>query len=248
MRFKGRVVLVTGGSRGIGREIALHFATEGANVAITYEENSKAAQSAVESVRSLGVVGRAYKVDVSDHNAVRKTVEEVLADFVDINILVNNAGIFERRLVRDMSETEWDRMVKIDLKGVFNTCKFVSIRMMERRSGRIINIGSFAGKRGSAGHAHYAAAKAGVLAFTRSLARELASYGVTVNAVNPGRIDTEMLTPFRENEAERWKTDTPLRRLGRPSDVASTVLFLASDGAEYITGETIEVNGGLLMD
>jgi 3-oxoacyl-[acyl-carrier protein] reductase len=248
MRFSGQVTLVTGASRGIGREIALRFAAEGGNVAITYATNSKAAESTLECIRALGVVGRAYKVDVSDHNGVGEIVERVLADFMGINILVNNAGIFEQRLVSDMSENEWDRTVNIDLKGVFNTCKFVSLRMIQQRAGRIINIGSFVAKRGSARHAHYAAAKAGVLAFTRSLARELAPYGVTVNAVNPGRIDTEMLIPFRENEEERWKADTPLQRLGRPSDVASAVLFLSSDEAEYITGETIEVNGGLLMD
>ena len=224
------------------------MAKRGASLAINYFDNTAAALDTLSTVESLTPGARLYQKDVSNYSQANEMVDEVVRDFGKIDVLVNCAGIYSEKPVAELTEEDWDKTIAVDLKAVFNVCKFASIKMSARRYGKIVNIGSFAGKRGSRLHAHYAAAKAGVLGFTRSLARELAPFGITVNAVNPGRIRTEMIERYSATHAERWKSDTPLGRLGEPSDVAHVVVFLASRDADYITGETIEVNGGLLMD
>lgn len=243
--FAGKRVLVTGGSRGIGRAIVLAFAQCGAYVAFCYHSDHAAAE-AVKRASSSHI--DSFQVDVTDAAAVAALVARV-QEGGRIDVLVNNAGSFPAVNVIDMTAADWDRVIRTNLYGVFYCCQAVLPGMIAAGGGAIVNIASIAGQRGSARHAHYAAAKGGVLAFTRSLAREVIEQNVRVNAVSPGRIATELLVNAQTaHELDRWMADTPARRLGAPEEVAAAVLFLASPAGSYIVGETIAVNGGLLME
>lgn len=239
-----RVVLVTGGSRGIGRAIVLAFARNGASVVFSYAREREAANEVCSEAE-----GRAYAVhaDLSRRDHVDLLMGACRRQFDRLDVLVNNAGVFDEASIEVTTDEQWDRAIAINLTSVFLLTR-AAMPLLRTSHGCIVNIASQAGKRGSARHAAYAASKGGVLAFTRSAARELASEGVRVNAVSPGRIDTDLLEPFRERDAGRWQRDIPLARLGTADEVAAAVLFLTGEGAGYITGETLEVNGGLLMD
>ncbi|MCS6826600.1 MAG: 3-oxoacyl-ACP reductase FabG [Caldilinea sp.] len=247
--FAGRRVLVTGGSRGIGRAITLAFARLGAEVAFCYRSDQGAAEALLREAATEGLRVQAYQADVADSAAVQQLVADVQSAVGPIDVLVNNAGFFPAATVLEMTAAEWDAVLRTNLYAVFYCSQAVLPGMIAAGGGAIINIASVAGQRGSARHAHYAAAKGGVLAFTRSLAREVIAYNIRVNAVSPGRIATELLIS-EENAQEyaRWMADTPARRLGTVDEVADAVLFLASPASAYIVGETIAVNGGLLMD
>lgn len=244
--LKGKIAMVTGSGRGIGRRIALEMAGCGADVAVL-DIDEQSASSVSGELSALGVRSRAFRCDVSDSAEVEKVVEEVLRDFGRIDILVNNAGITRDTLLLRMKEEEWDLVLRVNLKSAFNCTKAVARHMLKQKSGRIINISSVIGLMGNAGQANYAASKAGLLGFTRSVARELASRGITVNAVAPGFIQTEMTAVLPEEVKKRLMEQVPLGSLGLPEDVAVTVAFLASDKARYITGQVINVDGGMVM-
>ncbi len=248
MRLKNKVAIVTGGGRGIGLAIALAFAREGAHVAIC-DVNASLLDTARAEIEALGGRGLALRADVADKAQVSRMVGDVLRELGTIDILVNNAGIYEVLPIEEITEEQWERTLAVNLKGVFLCSQAVMGHMKRQRSGRIVNMASVAGKTGGqlAG-AHYSASKAGVMCFTKSLAREVAPYGITVNAVAPGRIDTPMIRIASDEENEALRAATPLGRLGKPEDVARAVVFLASDEASFITGEILDVNGGLLMD
>ncbi len=246
MRLKEKVSVVTGAAKGIGREIALRFAQEGADVAAwdvdTDEMESLKAEIEGKGRRFLGL-----QVDVSDFDTVKTAVENVLDGFSRIDILINNAGITRDNLIIRMSEVDWDSVIDVNLKGVFNCTKAISRVMLKQKSGRIINISSVIGIFGNAGQSNYAASKGGIISFTKSIAKELASRGITVNAIAPGFIDTGMTGLLGDEVREKYLQSVPLRRMGTGKDVAEAALFLASDQASYITGETIRVDGGLAM-
>ncbi len=244
--LKGKIAMVTGSGRGIGRRIALEMAGCGADVAVL-DIDEQSASSVSGELSALGVRSRAFRCDVSDSAEVEKVVEEVLRDFGRIDILVNNAGITRDTLLLRMKEEEWDLVLRVNLKSAFNCTKAVARHMLKQKSGRIINISSVIGLMGNAGQANYAASKAGLLGFTRSVARELASRGITVNAVAPGFIQTEMTAVLPEEVKKRLMEQVPLGSLGLPEDVAVTEAFLASDKARYITGQVINVDGGMVM-
>ncbi len=245
--FAGRVVLVTGGSRGIGRAVVLVFAAQGAQVAFCYRSDQAAAQALCREAADRQVA--AYQADVGDLAAATALVDTVAARYGRLDVLVNNAGHFPKTPVAEMDPAEWDSVLHSNLYAVFYCCRAALPYMARQGGGSIVNLASIAGKRGSAFHAHYAAAKGGVLAFTRSLAREVIGQGIRVNAVCPGRIATDLLWGDAGlNDAARWQADTPIRRLGTPEEVAAAVLFLAGAASSYIVGETLDVDGGLLMD
>lgn len=247
--FTGKRVLVTGGSRGIGRAIVLAFAQRGAEVAFCYRSDHAAAKEVKQAGADFGAQIDRFQTDVTDAAAVAALVGRVQGERGAIDVLVNNAGSFPATKVIDMAPAEWDAVVRTNLYSVFYCCQAVLPGMIAAGGGAIINIASIAGQRGSTRHAHYAAAKGGVLAFTRSLAREVIEHNIRVNAVSPGRIATELLVNEQTaHEFARWMADTPARRLGTPEEVAEVVLFLASPASSYIVGETIAVNGGLLME
>lgn len=241
MRLQNKTALVTGAGRGIGRAIAVALAQAGAYVAACDLDTG----DSLAAIQAAGGRGQAFTLDVTDKARIQQVVEQVGR----VDILVNNAGIYEVLSIAEISEAQWDRVLAVNLKGTFLCSQAVMGQMKERGQGRIINMASSAGKTGGVlSGAHYAASKAGIICFTKSLAREMGPYGVTVNAVSPGRIDTPMIkaAPAEENEAIRLQT--PLQQIGQPEDVAQAVLFLASEEARFITGEILDVNGGLLMD
>ncbi len=243
----GKIALVTGASRGIGKAIALELAHHGAHVVVNYAGSEQAAQDVVDLIASRG--GRSFKfqANVSRYLEVEAMVKATIDTFGSLDILVNNAGITRDNLIMRMKEEEFDDVIAINLKGVFNCIKAVTRPMMKQRSGRIINISSVVGVLGNAGQANYVAAKAGVIGLTKSTARELASRSITVNAVAPGFIETDMTQALTEEMREQLRKQIPLDRLGQPSDVAKAVLFLASDDASYMTGQTIHIDGGMYM-
>ncbi len=245
--LKGKTAVVTGASRGLGRAIALHMARAGANVAVVYAGNQAAAADTAVRIRELGVKAEAYRCDVADFEATKALTEAVIAEFGGIDILVNNAGIVRDSLVLSMKEQDFDAVVNTSLKGAFNMIRHTYQHFMKKRAGRIINISSIAGIMGNAGQANYASAKAGVIGLTKSVARELAARGVTCNAIAPGFIKTDMTDALPEKVKERALEAIPVRRMGVPDDVAALAVFLAGDGAGYITGEVIRVDGGLCM-
>lgn len=242
-----KVALITGASRGIGKAIALKMAAQGANIAVIYSGNEQAAEETVQEIRTMGRQAEIYRCDVSDFDKAAATVKAVLKQFGTIDILVNNAGITRDNLILMMKEQEFDEVIDTNLKGAFNMIRHVSGTMLRKKTGRIINITSVSGMMGNAGQANYAAAKAGMIGLTKTTAKELASRGITCNAIAPGFVETDMAKKLGEDVLENARKAIPLARLGRPEDIADTAVFLASDSAAYITGEVIKVDGGLYI-
>jgi 3-oxoacyl-[acyl-carrier protein] reductase len=247
MKTEGKNALVTGASRGIGREIALELARQGANVAVNYAGSEKMANDVVAEIKSLGRKAIAVQADVADGDSVSTMMKQVVEQFGTIDILVNNAGITRDNLLMRMKEEDWDAVIDTNLKGVFLCTKAVTRQMMKQRSGRIINISSIVGVGGNAGQANYVAAKAGVIGLTKTTAKELASRGITVNAVAPGFITTDMTDQLNEDVKAEMLKQIPLARLGEPQDIAKVVVFLASEDSRYMTGQTLHVDGGMIM-
>ncbi|MFH1691486.1 MAG: 3-oxoacyl-[acyl-carrier-protein] reductase [Candidatus Omnitrophota bacterium] len=246
MNLEGKVCLVTGGARGIGREIALLFAKEGSDVVIC-DVNLEAAQSTQKEIEALGRKSMSFSTDVTVFKQVEDMMNLILDNFKHLDILINNAGITKDGLLLRMSETDWDSVLSVNLKGVFSCTKAVSKYMVKQRSGKIVNIASIIGIMGNAGQANYAASKGGIISFTKSIAKELASRNINVNAVAPGFIQTAMTDKLTEEQRTRMLANIPLNRLGVAQDVAQACLFLASAQAGYITGQTIVVDGGMCM-
>lgn len=247
MLLDGKVALVTGGSRGIGRAIAVALAREGAKLAINFAGNEKAAEETKALVEQAGSEAILLKADVSDRDADAALIDTVIKTYGKIDILVNNAGITRDSLMFRMKEDDFDAVIDTNLRSVFYLTKAAAKSMMKKRTGRIINMSSVVGLTGNAGQVNYAAAKAGVLGITKSAAKELASRGITVNAVAPGFIETDMTDVLSDTVKESLLHEIPLKRMGEPKDVANAVLFLASDQSAYITGQVIHVDGGLVM-
>ncbi|MDD2218282.1 MAG: 3-oxoacyl-[acyl-carrier-protein] reductase [Eubacteriales bacterium] len=245
--LKGKTALITGGSRGIGKAIALAMGAQGANVALFYAGNEKAARETCESVKKLGVEAECWQCDVSDFEASGKSVKEVLSRFGNIDILVNNAGITRDNLILTMKKEEFDEVVDTNLKGSFYMIKHMCGPFMKQKRGTIINIASVSGMMGNAGQANYSSAKAGVIGLTKSVARELAPRGITCNAIAPGFIVTDMTDKMQDAAKESVVAMIPLKKMGRPEDIANTAVFLASENAAYITGEIIKVDGGIYI-
>ncbi|AUN15389.1 3-oxoacyl-[acyl-carrier-protein] reductase [Paraclostridium sordellii] len=245
--LNGKVALITGGSRGIGKAIAIKLASYKANIVINYTSNKEHALKVKEEIESYGVKSIVIKCDVSKSDEVNNMIEEVVKEFGQIDILVNNAGITRDGLLMRMKEEDFDSVIDINLKGVFNCTKSATKYMMKKRYGKIINISSVVGLIGNAGQANYCASKAGVIGLTKSSARELASRNINVNAIAPGFIDTDMTSVLNENLKETMLKNIPQNRFGSPEDVANLVLFLASDMSSYITGQIINVDGGMVM-
>ena len=242
-----KIALVTGSSRGIGRAVCLELAKGGANVVLCYAGNESAASETVSACEALGAKALAVKCDVSDGAQVKNLMDEAVKAFGRIDILVNNAGITRDGLLMMMKEEDFDAVISSNLRGTFLCMKAVSRLMMKQRCGRIVNLSSVVGLRGNAGQVNYAASKAGVIGMTKSLAKELASRGVTVNAVAPGFIDTDMTAAMTEAAKTATLAAIPMQRLGKPEDVAKAVAFLASDSAAYNTGQVLAVDGGMAM-
>ena len=247
MLLAEKTALVTGASRGIGRATALELAKAGAKVAVNFAGNRAAAEEVVSLVEAAGGQAMLVQADVGNAVDVETMLKAVVERFGKIDILVNNAGITRDNLIMRMKEEDWDAVIHTNLKGIFNCTKAVSKLMMKQRYGRIINMASVVGVMGNAGQANYAAAKAGVIGFTKSMAKELASRNITVNAVAPGYISTDMTAALPEQAKAELQAQIPLQRLGTPEDVAAAVLFLVSPGADYITGQTLHVDGGMVM-
>lgn len=246
MRLKGKVALVTGASRGIGRAVAEALGAEGAAVAVNYAQNKRAAEEVVAALGARGVPALAVQADVADYGAVSRMVNEILEQFGAIDVLVNNAGIWRGGRLQKVTKADWDTVIDTNLKGVFNCTQAVLRSMVPRKQGKIINISSVIGIVGFPGDTIYGASKAGIIGFTKSLAKELARYGITVNAVAPGIIATDMNQALDEKVRERLAQSIPLGRLGTPEDVAEVVCFLAC-GAGYVTGQVWVVDGGYTM-
>jgi len=247
MQIEGKIAFVTGASRGIGRAIALTLAEAGADVVVNYAGNAAAAEEVAAEIRKMGRRALILQGDVSQTEAAASMLDAVVAEFGRCDILVNNAGITRDGLLMRMKEEDWDAVLDTNLKGVFNCTKAALKYMMKQRSGKIVNIASVVGIMGNAGQANYAAAKAGCIGFTKSAAKEVASRGITVNAVAPGLIATDMTSVLPEKVIEEMASGIPLKRAGQPVDVAKAVLFLVSDDAAYITGQTLNVDGGMVM-
>ena len=245
--LEGKTALVTGAGRGIGREIALTLAKEGASVIINYNGSRERAEEVERLIRGMGGTASVYECNVSDFQACERMAKDLVKEYGHIDILVNNAGITRDGLIMKMKEEDFDAVLNINLKGTFNTIRHFSRQMLKQRSGKIINIASVSGILGNAGQANYAASKAGVIGLTKTMARELCSRGITVNAVAPGFVDTEMTKVLPEDVKEAALRQIPLGRFGKPSDVANAVAFLASEKADYITGQVISVDGGMNM-
>ena len=245
MSLNGKTALVTGASRGIGRAIALRLAEDGANVAVIYAGSADKAKAVVNEITALGVNAKAYRCNVADSAAVNETVKAVTNDLGKIDILVNNAGITRDGLMLRMKDEDFDAVLDTNLKGAFNMIRACYSGFIRKKSGRIINISSVSGIMGNAGQANYSASKAGVIGLTKSVARELASRGITCNAVAPGFIQTDMTENLGDNNP--LLNSIPLGRLGKPEDIAAAVAFLASDSAAYLTGEVLKVDGGLAI-
>ncbi|NOV03204.1 3-oxoacyl-[acyl-carrier-protein] reductase [Paenibacillus planticolens] len=243
----GKVALVTGASRGIGRAIALHLAEHGADVAVNYAGSEAAAGEVVAAIEAMGRKAIKLRADVSSYQESEELVKQTIEKFGKIDILVNNAGITRDNLIMRMKEEEFDQVIATNLKGVFNCVKAVTRPMMKQRSGRIINISSVVGVLGNPGQANYVAAKAGVIGLTKATAKELSSRGITVNAVAPGFIETDMTDKLSGETREQMLKQIPLERLGQPEEIAKVVRFLASDDASYMTGQTLHVDGGMYM-
>ena len=243
-----RIVIITGGSKGIGRAIALRFAEEKARlVLVHYDPDEVASQETLEKLAKRGIQAESHKVDVSSSEAADALVKEVLSRFGRVDVLVNNAGITRDTLLMRMSEKDWDTVMSVNLKSVFNCTQAVVRSMIKQRAGRIVSISSVVGQIGNAGQANYSASKAGIMGFTKTIARELAGRGITVNAVAPGFINTEMTAVLSEKARQAFMQQIPMGRMGEPEEVSEAVYWLCSDAAGYITGQVLHVNGGLYM-
>ncbi|ABK61712.1 3-ketoacyl-ACP reductase [Clostridium novyi A str. NCTC 538] len=241
----GKNAIVTGSSRGIGRAIAIKLAELGANIILNYRNNVASVKEVIKEIETKGVKVMAIQGDVSNFEDAKKVVDEAKEKLGSIDILVNNAGITKDTLLMRMKEEDFDKVIEVNLKGVFNCTKNIVPIMMKQRSGRIINISSIVGLSGNAGQSNYAAAKAGIIGFTKSVAKEIATRGITVNAIAPGFISTDMTDVLSDKVKEEIKKNIPLRRIGEGKDIANTVAFLASDMGAYITGQVISVDGGM---
>lgn len=247
MIFSGKTVLITGGSRGIGKSVALAYGAEGANVVVNYTSNPQKAEEVVAEIKAFGVEAMAISCDVSDDSAVERMIETIEKEFHTIDILVNNAGITRDGLLIRMKDSDWDQVMDINLKGTYLCTKHVGKKMLKRKSGNIVNITSVVGLTGNAGQSNYSASKAGVIGFTKSVAKEFAVRQIRVNAVAPGFIATDMTEKLSQEVIETYKTAIPLGRMGDPEDVAKAVLFLSSDQSSYMTGQIITVDGGMTL-
>jgi 3-oxoacyl-[acyl-carrier protein] reductase len=247
MNLQGKAALVTGASRGIGREIALELARQGANVAVNYSGSEAKALEVVAEIQALGRESFAIQCDVAINESVTNMVKATIERFGSLDILVNNAGITRDNLLMRMKDDEWDAVINTNLKGVFLCTRAVTRQMMKQRSGRIINIASIVGVIGNPGQANYVAAKAGVIGLTKTTAKELSSRGITVNAVAPGFITTDMTDKLTDEVKEAMLKEIPLAQFGEPRDIANVVAFLASEGGRYMTGQTLHVDGGMYM-
>jgi len=245
--FKDKNVLVTGGTRGIGKAIVMRFAQEGANVAFTFRSSTEEANALIAQLEGSGVKARAFQADAADFSAAESAVAEIVADWGSMDIIVNNAGVTRDNLMLRMSEEDFDAVVGTNLKSVFNYSKAAYRQMMRQRYGRIVNLSSVVGVMGNAGQTNYAASKAGIIGFSKSLAKELGARGVTVNVVAPGYVETDMTSSLSEAARDAMLGSVPVGRAATPDDIASAVLFLASDEASYITGHVLHVDGGLAM-
>ena len=244
--LQGKTAIVTGATRGIGKGIAIEFANQGANVLFTYSSSEKLAKQLEHKFKDSDVIVKGYKSDASSYDESVILIEKILKDFTEINILVNNAGITRDNLLMRMTEDDFDKVIEVNLKSVFNMTKAVQRTMLKQRSGSIINMSSVVGVKGNAGQSNYAASKAGIIGFSKSIALELGSRNIRCNVIAPGFIETEMTEVLDEKVVEEWRNSIPLKRGGNPKDIAGTCVWLASDLSSYVTGQTIHVNGGLL--
>lgn len=247
MDLSNKIALVTGGASGIGRTISLELAKKHATVIVNYNRSREAADSLVEEINQMGEKALAIQADVSKYADAERLIKEILAQFGQLHIVVNNAGITDDALILRMSEEQFDKVIATNLKGVWNVCKHAAKPLLKSGYGRLINISSVSGVMGNAGQSNYSSAKAGIIGMTKALAREFASRNVTVNAIAPGFIETDMTKKLPEEAVKAWAEQIPLKRFGKPEDVAHAVVFLASEEASYITGHTLEVDGGLVM-
>ena len=244
--LQNKTVLITGASRGIGKGIATVFAEHGANVVFTYSSSVDAANALETELQSLGIQAKGYQSNAADFEQTQELVENVLADFSTIDVLINNAGITKDNLLMRISEEDFDKVIEVNLKSVFNLTKAVQRTMLKQRHGSIINMSSVVGVKGNAGQSNYAASKAGIIGFSKSIALELGSRNIRCNVIAPGFIETEMTAKLSEEVVAGWRAGIPLKRGGSPNDVANACVFLASDLSSYITGQVINVDGGML--
>lgn len=244
--LENKTVLITGASRGIGRGIATVFAEHGANVVFTYSSSVDAANALEKELQSLGVQAKGYQSNAADFDQAQELVEKVLADFSTIDVLINNAGITKDNLLMRISEEDFDKVIEVNLKSVFNLTKAVQRTMLKQRHGSIINMSSVVGVKGNAGQSNYAASKAGIIGFSKSIAIELGSRNIRCNVIAPGFIETEMTAQLSDDVVAGWRAGIPLKRGGSPTDVANACVFLASDLSSYITGQVLNVDGGML--
>ena len=244
--LENKTALITGASRGIGRGIAQTFVEQGCAVALTYSSNSEAAEALVQELSTAGVQVKAYQSNAADFEAAQKLVDDVLADFGSLDILINNAGITKDNLLMRMGEEDFDKVIEVNLKSVFNMTKAVQRTFLKQRQGSLIHMSSVVGVKGNAGQANYAASKAGIIGFSKSVALELGSRNIRSNVIAPGFIETEMTAKLSEEVVQGWRDGIPLKRGGKPADVANACVFLASDLSSYITGQVLHVDGGML--
>ena len=244
--LEGKVAIITGASRGIGSGIAKVFAQHGANVAFTYSSSFESALALENDLSEMGIKAKGYKSNAADFNEAQKLVDDVMAEFGNVDILINNAGITKDNLLMRMSEEDFDKVIEINLKSVFNMTKAVQKIMLKNRKGSIVNMSSVVGVKGNAGQANYAASKAGMIGFTKSVALELGSRNIRCNAIAPGFIETEMTAKLNEDVVQGWRDSIPLKRGGTPEDVANACLFFASDMSAYVSGQVLNVCGGML--
>ncbi len=244
--LENKIALITGASRGIGKGIAMEFAKQGAHVAFTYNASAEAAKALEAELEGFGVKSRGYQSNAANFDAAQQLVKDVIEDFGGLDILINNAGITKDNLLMRISEEDFDKVIEVNLKSVFNLTKAVLRPMLKQRSGSIINMSSVVGVKGNAGQTNYAASKAGILGFTKSVALELGSRNVRCNAIAPGFIETEMTAKLDPKTVDSWRDSIPLKRGGTPEDVANACVFLGSDMSAYITGQTLNVDGGML--
>ena len=245
--LEGKVALITGASRGIGKAIALKYAQEGANIAFSDLKYDEVAQNLEKELQAMGVKAKGYSSDASSFEDSDKLINDIVADFGTIDILVNNAGITRDNLLMRMTENDWDLVIKVNLKSAFNMTKAVQRVMLKQKFGSIINMSSVVGVEGNAGQSNYSASKAGMIGFTKSIAQELGSRNIRCNAIAPGFIETEMTSKLPDEVKETWIKDIPLRRVGKPEDVANVATFLACDLSSYVSGQVVNVCGGMQM-